>query len=159
MRYQRIVQKPEQCGSACLEMILKRRGISDLTQEDIFEIMGMVLDENRLNLFFLRYRLPLTAEYHPISSIHQAWNDISDIRSFLINNLRESDIIANFWIRDLGHGHYALVDSVHELSVSFCDPEPRRDSVVAQFDALPVLMSSHYDGRERGFYVIKSSQA
>jgi hypothetical protein len=162
-KYKWIQQKKDHCGAACLEMILKRRGITHVSQEEIYKHTGKVLDKDGINSFFHDYRIALEAEFHPLSriAIRSTYpSSVTDeIRSFLESNFENNDIIANYWVREMASGHYVLVNHVSEISVSFCDPDPGRNNTMAQFDALPILMSSLYDGKERGFFVIKSSQS
>ena len=169
-KYQWIEQKLDYYGVACLEMILKRKGIKDIDQEQIAEFLvdARVLDINQINKFFEKYKLRLKAEFYPISKLGTQTSyyadKTADIRSFLKNNIRDpnstshpvndNDIIANFWVKEWETGHYALIDGIYEISVSFCDPDTRRKNTMAEYGALEIMMSNYYDQKERGFILI-----
>lgn len=51
MRYELVQQKPYCCGPACLQMILRSRGIEPASQEEIGWELGLTVPENEVHHF------------------------------------------------------------------------------------------------------------
>jgi len=158
--YELTEQQKNMCGAACIEMILKNKGIGNYSQEKIFEKLDVVLEEEEINEFFSEQGILLKAEFYPANRIGMAgFYSVpfsTAVRSFFSDH-RQDDIIANLWIPEFKREHYAFVDKVYSMSAELRDPDARRKNISVQFDALAIMMSSKYDGKERGFILISQA--
>ena len=176
-RYERIGQKPDLCGCACIEMILRRRNINDYNQEQIaIETGTLVLEKNiheyglqlpttkdvreaglldmeKLNSFLKRHELQ--AEYIPIKN--NLGNILDEFKKD--ENLRDdTDVIANYWRRKQKRGHYVLLEHPLSRTSIVCDPASKTDIMHAiDYDVFEMFMDqTQSDGKQRGIIVVKS---
>lgn len=149
--YRHIVEKPYLCGPACVQMILIRRNLSWIDQEEIaagLEKFGVTRDAVKsftkklrivpkkdagiymkdfaksLPKFFRKRKLPLRVERYFVSKIN-------DVEKFIIRNLKEgNDIIANVRMepilkKEKAYGHYLPIQSFskqgNKIKVEVCD--------------------------------------
>jgi hypothetical protein len=183
-KYKRIKQKIALCGPACFQMILQRRGLQVLDQEQIALETGTKVEEQykhfysvdlptttnpkqvglwlheyeRMNRLVEKYSLPLRVEQTVYVS------RMPGVKKFIEENLaQDNDIIANMWMRMFyrgeDHGHFLVVESMlPNGAVIFCDPNPQNPPyMTASLDKVIKSMGTQFDGKERGFVVVKSS--
>src|SRR3989338_1083634 len=174
--YMPLVQKPDCCNSACLQMILLRRRLGFFMQEDIARQLGVkirgkyidafhakmpvvkkgeelgimtVKSEAKINKFFSINKIPLTARAYPASRI-------KDVRDFIFENLRKSN---DLWVEfhlderekdsDIHDNIVQKIDCKGKCNVTTIDPGYLFRQVVEwPLDMLERSIGTKY-GRER----------
>ena len=181
MKYKHIPQKPYCCVPACAQMILRRRGLSAPSQEDIAYDLGIILPPEyrnflrrsykgtrpksgwgtRINLkryslaeFFKRRGYALREKYYSakhFQSVEKFWR-------FLEHNLKiGNDQLICFNSPMLYHvsgswGHASLIEKVNEKYVTLRDPNAKyKLSRKVALHDLFVSTINHYKG---GVWVI-----
>lgn len=179
--YRRLIQQPMLCAAASVQMVLFRHG-HWFDQEEIAQALGVVVRENqatyygrsfptaddtdlsrlgvrligidqKLNDFFREKHLSFTAKIIRTSKI-------ADYSSFLTDELAHNhDVIVNFWVLQevprTGMGHFALIASVTDRKIEFCDPYPQHPPLWSiEIPTLIERMGDRWDGKERGLVVI-----
>lgn len=181
-RYVPLVQQPYCCVPACIQMVLLRRRLQLLAQEEIGKELGLVVPKEykkifptiktkdkpsagygtqihktkySLNSFFLKHRYHLKEEYYPLSRI-------SNINNWLRNTLtKDNDIVVCFNYSKLyveeGEGHVSLINSISGNNLILIDP--RYKSPKIRCVSLPKLIAAikaHGEINRAGFWVISS---
>lgn len=139
-KYQLVTSLPYHCVPACLEMILKRNGITDFSQETIGQELsviipefhtlenenyGVVFNDNEvINAFFKRHQLPFKETYTPYNHIP---NDM--LFEFIEEEISKNhDIMVGFYFSTLytgkgkRAGHVALIESLLDPNLVLVDP-------------------------------------
>ena len=178
-KYIPITQQPYCCVPTCIQMILLRRNISLLSQEEIGWYLGLVVSKKdkklfqkvrtgkkpkagwgtqvnkkkySINDFFKKKKINLKEKEFPIT-------EPEEIRRFLRKNLKNKDIIVCFEYGKLYNtrsksGHVSIVDSIKGNYVTLIDPGanlPKRRKV--SLEKLSKAIKSHKNKRG-GFWAI-----
>jgi len=183
--YTHVAQKLSLCGSTCLEMILRRRGVKgkDVDQEQLALALGTTIPEHIPGHYSLELPVaedPLKASTdlsafvgEPIKDVFRRFNlkletkiyyidAIGDLGQFLENNLRQgNDILVNY-IDVLGKskggaGHYALVSGKEGKAATLCDPWEGNDNFydVSIDDLAKQIDTIDPLGNRRGIVIFK----
>ncbi len=179
--YKHLVQKPGLCGPCCLQMILLRRGLKWIDQEEIAytlktpiyfkdkdinmyklpivndqKVVGNYLKDlegEYIKEFFKKFKLFLESKVYYIS-------EIDDPQKFIYNNLKSGkDIIINFWFKPLksgDYGHFMLISEIVGDKIKLCDPANQNHKSFWWISLSKAIegMSKEFDGKERGFAVV-----
>lgn len=176
--YKHLVEKPNLCGSACIQMILLRRGMW-IDQEQIAKSVDTKIPKKDLDKYKIKLKTTENKDKFGISfkdfkgkrikNFLAKQNlktrifyisEIKDVKLFVEDNLiKGSDIIANFYMRHFDKskdwGHFSLIASVKNNNLTIVDPEPSNKSEwQTGINKLSQAMGEQFDGRERGFIVI-----
>lgn len=178
INYKHLVEKPNLCGPACIQMILLRRGVW-MDQEEIAKEVDTKVSKKDLDKY--KIKLKTTADKNKLGvslkdfknkEIKQFFkknnleanvfsiSEIKNIKEFIEDNLKKgNDVIANFWMKHFDKkknwGHFSLISYLNGNTVTIIDPEPTNKSEwKTQITELTKAMSKQFDGRERGFIVI-----
>src|SRR3989338_5758426 len=183
--YMPLVQKPDCCNSACLQMILLRRGLGFFMQEEIARHLGVKIEEKyarafhakmpiarkredlgiatikseaKINKFFSAHNIPLIARAYPASNI-------KDVRNFIFENLgKNNDLWVEFHLderekdTDIHDNILQRIDCKgKKCTVTTIDPGYLFRQVVDwPLDMLERSIGNKY-GRECGFILISTS--
>jgi len=178
--YRHLVQKPGLCGPCCLQMILLRRGLKWIDQEEIAYNLGMPVHINDKDIYM--YKMPTVDTYKkvgpylrelgekkaqdfikkfklPLSINIRYISEIKDPQKFISDNLKKgNDIITNFWFKPLGwgdYGHFMLISEIDGNRIKLCDSARNHKSYWwISIDKAVAGMSKEFDGNERGFAVV-----
>ena len=179
MKYQKITQKPYCCVGACLEMVLRRRGITDYNQEQIASELGLIVpvdykdrlplarvgempaagygtqiqeEQYSINHFFKENRLDLRETYHYIT-------DIKEARTLLSNNSSQ-DILIIFHCGTLydnpeaDWGPMVLFDPLDGGQVAIQENSPKRGLETIDLAKLLHAIEVHGRNNGAGFYLV-----
>lgn len=139
-KYELVTSLPFHCVPACLEMILRRNGITDFSQEKIGQELSVIIpefhtlenenygvifkDNEVINVFFKRHQLPFKETYTPYNHIP---NDM--LFEFIEEEISiNHDIMVGFYFSTLytgkgsRAGHVALIESLLNPNVGLVDP-------------------------------------
>lgn len=180
MKYNKITQKDYCCVGACLEMILRRHGVTRYDQEEIAYELGLIVPPHlasnfhhartgekpaagygtqiqepqySIDHFFKKFNLDFVQEHYFI-------DDTEEARRFLIAN-NEQDILIIAHCGTLYNkpasdwGHAVLLDHLANDQVVIQENSPKRN---LETITLPKLMSAikiHGRAKGAGFYLIK----
>ncbi len=182
-RYIPLTQQPYCCVPTTIQMILLRKNLPLLSQENIGYDLGLTVPEEyyeilpnarrgekpisgwgtqigkkefSLNSFFEKNNYPLRYEYYFPKSIN------GDLKGWIQQQIQlNNDVIACFNYKDLYQtgndgGHVCLIDQIEDENVILVEPErnfPKFRRV--NFDDLIKSMISHGEERSGGFWLIK----
>lgn len=176
MKYKHISQKPYCCVPACVQMILRRRGLFVPPQEDIAYDLGVILPPKgrhvlpkshkghrpktgwgtRINLkqysltaFFQRRGYALQEKYYPAKNFHST----AKFMEFLKKNLKlGKDQLICFNSPMLYHqkgswGHASLIEKANRRYVTLRDPSPKhKQPRKVLLHDLRAATQNHYKG-------------
>lgn len=171
------------CVPACVQMVLYRRDLPLLEQEDIGVDLGLRIPPEEvnnfrnvptgrrppggwgtrinvkkysLNTFFKKRNLPLSNTYYSL-------DDILDVPEFIGDNLSQNnDILICFrydalYHVDIPYGHASLIEEIDNSTVTLVDPRqgPKRKKV--SVDDLIKSIEKHHKGDMQlgGFWLIE----
>ncbi len=180
-KYIPITQKSFCCVPACIQMILKRRRISLLPQEDIAVELGLIVPKkykaifpnaktgkkplagwgtqvkkNTINNFFRKNKINLKEKYVKLSKIK------GDVGKWIQNQLKNNaDILVCFNNKILygknNYGHVSIISSISKNKMNLIDPEkrvPKHRKV--KLNKLIKAIKGHGEKRRAGFWVINN---
>jgi len=178
LNYKHLVEKPNLCGPACIQMILLRRGIW-MDQEEIAKEVDTKISKRDINKYKVKLKTTKDKNKFGISlgdfKSKKIQNflkqnklkvkvfylsDIENVKGFIKDNLEEgNDIIANFWMshfeKEKNWGHFSLISALNGYTLTIVDPEPsNRSEWRTTIKELTIAMGKKFDGRERGFAII-----
>lgn len=184
--YKHLVQKPSLCGPACLQMVILRRDLGWIDQEEIAKELGARIGrkqvssfntklkiakdedetdrglqlkefkEKKVHDFFAKHKLSLKAEVFFISQVKNP-------KSFIQESIKAgNDLMVNFhhkpFHKEKNWGHFVLVSEISGDKVTLCDPGTTSKIFwQAPLEKLVRSMEKKYDPLERGFVVFSSS--
>jgi len=139
-------EKPNWCVPACLQSILKRRGLEVISQEKIFSFFkndhkGVILNEENLNFFLEKYNLK--SKYtHPRTSF-------PEMDFVLEESLKQKKDILTAFHYDKNNRHVTLLINMKFPDIFLHDPSKKINQITLTnlFNLMPL------DG-ECGFYLI-----
>lgn len=186
LRYLPITQQPYCCVPAAMQMVLLRRSLPLLTQEEIGNAFDLTVPVNQLHLlphaatgelppggwgtqippgsrmvneFLRRHHYPLREQYHALADVPV------DVLGWIDRQLQDDvDILVCFDYQDLFSyedpvGHVAVVDSIDEDMIVLIDPwwgAPKVRPVTAP--RLARAIESLGPRRRAGFWVLRSTR-
>ncbi|MGM5488345.1 MAG: hypothetical protein ACQESG_05330 [Nanobdellota archaeon] len=182
MKYIAMTQQRYCCLPTCLQMILSRRGIPLLEQEEIGIDLGLIvppeeaenfanvpkgeeppagwgtrinLERYSLNSFFRKRSIPLSSEFYEIK-------DLEDLRTFITHHLSQgNDRLTAFNYHALygepSAGHASLIESIEGDTITLVDPQVGRKRKTVSSAKLRKATEVHYDGESPlgGSWVIR----
>ncbi len=184
--YKHLVQKPSLCGPACIQMVILRRDLGWIDQEEIAKDLGARIGrkqvgsfntklkiakdadetdrglqlkefkQKKIRAFFAKYKLPLKAEVFFVSSV-------KDTKNFIQKNIKAgNDMMVNFhhkpFHKEKDWGHFVLISGITGDKVTLCDPGTTNKSFwEAPVAKLVTSMEKKHDHLERGFVVFSPS--
>lgn len=168
-RYQIITQEPYCCVPACIQMVLKRRGLPILDQEGIGIQLGLVVPPveaayfnnvsagkappagwgTRINI--RRYGLNkfFTVNKLNLESVYMLPNDFKQARDFIEERLgQNNDLLVCFkygvlYHNNIPYGHASLIERIDGQKITLVDPAYERKKVT-----IKDLLSSIKDHRK-----------
>lgn len=179
MKYTKITQKEYCCVGACLEMVLKRHGITDYKQEDIACELGLIVPPHlksqyshaktglkpksgygtqiqrpqySINHFFKKRQLNFVETYYYIT-------DIDEAKAFL-NTKNDQDILIIFHCGTLydnslaDWGHMVLFNHIHGNQLIIQENSPKRNLEEIELSKLLQAIKKHGRANGAGFYCI-----
>lgn len=179
-RYTPFVQQPYCCVPACLQMVLYRRGIPLLSQEEIGHELGLTVPKEyqkilplarkgkkpssgwgtqiqnpkyTLNNFFKKRNIPLKETYYPTLSKTKA-------RTFIRVQIKKgNDILVCFnynkLYQDEGQGHVSVIEALNGDYITIVEPISRFPKFrKVEFDKLIESINFHGEKNRGGFWVI-----
>lgn len=180
MKYQKVTQKDYCCVGACLEMVLRRHGITEYNQEQIAGELGLIVPPHlaskfryaqtgekpaagygtriqepqySINHFFSKYNLSFIQKYYYIT-------DAKEARKFL-NTHNEEDILIILHCGTLYNkpkadwGHAVLFDHLDGDWVAIQESSPQRNLETLSFSRLIHAIGIHGQTNGAGFYLIE----
>jgi hypothetical protein len=183
--YRHLVQKRNLCASACIQMVLFRRGIWTDQERLAFEL-GTRIEEKDKWLYTLPFRaLPSKspdiginiADFrkkkvtgalgkHGLEFDVFLTSEIESLESFLADNINKgNDVMINFWwkpISGIDFGHFVLLSEydTEKRTLTVCDPSPGRKSLSRiGLEKLVKAMGPEFTGKERGLVVFRGKKA
>ncbi len=183
--YKHLVQKRSFCGPACIQMVLFRNGLW-VDQEELAYELGVVTAEEYKDYFIHPFQtvpkgdprygfkfedfdnqktIDILSKYDITSEV-LVMSEIGDVKIFLIEQIQNrNDIIACFRLDPFTGekvGHYVLVAAIDDENdmITFCDPHLKHKKTwTTSLEELMDAMETNWDGKERGFIIIKNNTA
>lgn len=180
MKYLKVTQKDYCCVGACLEMILKRHGITDYDQERIAYELGLIVPPHlasnfryartgkkpsagygtqiqepqySIGHFFKKHNLHFAQKYYYITSIKEAEKFLNR------NNEQDILIIAHcgtlYGSPDADWGHAVLLDHINGDQVTIQENSSKKDREIIALSQLLCAIETHGQKNGAGFYLIK----
>ena len=178
--YKPLDQKPYCCVPTCISMVLDRRKISHDSQDEIGYELGLTVPKEKAHLYtkvrtgkkpIAGYGTQVGKKQYSINHFFKKNNiglketyffvkDISDVREFIISNIKlNNDIIVCFNNEKLhgkgDWGHVSLIQGIEKNIVSLVDPGKDVPKIrKVKLDKL--IESMEYHGKEKsgGFWLI-----
>lgn len=185
-KYLPITQQPYCCVTACLQMVMYRRGINLIEQEDIAYELGLTVPKNDVHLFKKartgqkpssgwgtqiqkeEFSVPKFFKNHNILlnfSIKNDFADASELRNYLNSHLGDDvDVMLCFdygvlWETDHRGGHVCIMESIDGDEIVLVDPErnvPKRR--IVKIDKLYKAIDFHGPHNSTGVWLCKSKR-
>lgn len=180
--YVAVKQEPYCCVPACIQMILDRRDLASISQEEIGNGLGLVIPEEDfyyfknaatgrkpvygwgtrinlkkydLNIFFKKRKIPL-------ESVRYSLETIADVPEFIAHNLEDgNDILTcyrfgSLYNKDNDNGHASLIEELNDSDIKVVDPRYAKRKTV-YLDNLIKAIAEHRSRNSAfgGFWVIQ----
>lgn len=170
--YKIIDQKPYCCVPACIQMILYRRNLDVIEQEDIGIDLGLVVPKEEkynfknvpagripkegygtrinikkysLNEFFKKRNLPLV-------SMYSAVNDIENVPEYIGQNISLGNDLLVCFRSSNNSGHASLIEEIDDDIVTLVDPEPK----IKKVSSSNLIKSVKEHNQFGGFWLIET---